>query len=532
MRIAALALWALPVAADAQDYLAPGGAKLSLMDAVAAAASRHPGVRIQEEQISAAKGAVRVERGAFDRRMTAGASQIRSNNPLTSLQRRSVGGVDNNAINLTNFGLNTQQLFANGMSFGPTAELNRTADNISNVFGLNRSRVGLRLDMPLIRGRGREVVQAGLRSAEISVESEQFGLTQALTDRIADAASTYWNYVAALRSLQVLEGSEDRGRKFLENVEALIQAGVKPRGDRDNMAANFADRSATRVGAQQRMIEARQQLALSMGLSEREVHYLAPPSDDFPPVADLLPPVIDPEGVQRFAEVAAAQRGDYLSANRRIGELQALLPAALNGVRPRVDLNFFAGYSGLNEGRYPDSFFASPLTRIRGMDVSAGLSYDFAPANNAAKGRVSQLQAAIRQAEWQRYEIKRSIAANLVAALEGVRNSIQRIERANASVEAFQNALEGEKEKLRLGFGSLVDILLIEDRLTNALLGQVQSRQSYAVSLTRLRSVSGSIVPAGATNAIDLQRETLITLPPQMIPLLAQANNSGKEQSQ
>ena len=99
-----------------------------------------------------------------------------------------------------------------------------------------------------------------------------------------------------------------------------------------------------------------------------------------------------------------------------------------------------------------------------------------------------------------------------MVALAGVRNAGLRLAKARESVTAFQSALEGEREKYRLGFGSLVDILITEDRLTVALAVQVRARLDAAVELAHLRQATGTLVEPNAA-APRADREAFVTLP-------------------
>ena len=73
-------------------------------------------------------------------------------------------------------------------------------------------------------------------------------------------------------------------------------------------------------------------------------------------------------------------------------------------------------------------------------------------------------------------------------------------------------ALDGEREKYRLGAGQLVDVLTMEDRLTVAQQTLVSAELGYAQALTQLRFATGSIVaPDKAVQAVD--REVFFTVP-------------------
>ena len=54
--------------------------------------------------------------------------------------------------------------------------------------------------------------------------------------------------------------------------------------------------------------------------------------------------------------------------------------------------------------------------------------------------------------------------------------------------------LDNEQTKRRLGTATLIDVINVEDRLSNALLAYVQLRQGYANAIARLRYEIGAIV--------------------------------------
>jgi len=93
-----------------------------------------------------------------------------------------------------------------------------------------------------------------------------------------------------------------------------------------------------------------------------------------------------------------------------------------------------------------------------------------------------------------------------------VRSAALQLEKVNQSVAFFRTALDNEREKYRLGVGSLVEVLTVEDRLTGVLVAQVQAELGYAVALARLRQGTGTIVePDKAVQRVD--PAVFLTLP-------------------
>ena len=203
----------MPLQAQNRDQ-APDPAGLTLMAVLQSTLDAHPVLRIQEEQVNIERAVKQQFSGQFDAVLGSGISQSRFNTPLTTLQQR-VTPLDelirNQAANLTNYNFTASKLFRNGISGDFLVETSRTTDNLVNEFGVNRSRFLVQVTVPLLRGRGRDVVAARETAAQLEAEATLFDLNQIIARLLADAASSYWIYVASIRTLGVLRSSEVRG---------------------------------------------------------------------------------------------------------------------------------------------------------------------------------------------------------------------------------------------------------------------------------------------------------------------------------
>lgn len=486
---------------------APTG-QITLLNALQATLAAHPALRIQEQEVVTSRAVKQQASGRFDAVLASGFSQTRTNLPLSQFEKDQAALIgitaDHQTINLTDFSLGASKLYRSGVIIGPTFQATRTTDNFQTLPGANLSNLSFQVIVPLLRGRGREVVAAQETAAGIAVDASLLDLNQTISDLLAETASRYWAAVAAQKTLEVVQGSEERGRTFVENVETLIQAGRVPQAEINQVQANLSDRSAERIAAEQGAIEARQQLALAMGLPADQMATVGGPSESFPRADVSASMPADVGAIQKLFELALQRRADLLASRKRETEAQTLLVAARNQTRPQIDLSFNTGYTGLAEGAGFSKIFQSPFRNAQGPDLFGGITYRFSPSNNVARGQLLQAQASVRQAELRTLEISRATMATVGAAAQGVHNTVLALAKAREAVTAFQAALDGEREKYRLGVGSLVDILTVEDRLTVALRAQVNAELSYALALVRLRAATGTIIePDKPVQSVD-----------------------------
>jgi outer membrane protein TolC len=486
----------------------PKPVPISLLDAIASGLSRHPQLEVQRAQILASAGAEKTAAADFDLLLGSSALQNRTATPQTAIMSQQLfggNGVGTLVGNTSQYSLQTSKLFQDGITISPSASLLRTTDNsVLQEGGLNTSQLGLQITLPLMRGRGRDVVTARLRGAALDYDASVLDLNQTIAGLVLQISQSYWGLVAAKKRLQVASDSEERGRSLLAFTQALIDADQIPAAELNNAKANLADRTSTRVAAESDLTAASQQLSVSAGYSGADLTRGLDASDDFPPGDGIELMEYGPSVIEAWVSRIGASRADLMAARKRVEAADSRKVFAQDQLRPSLSFVGSAGYNGLNEGRQGYRFLASPFSSGVGLNVSGGFQYSFAPANSAARGQLDSSIAAIRAAQAQLHDLERNIASSITVSLEALRSSVLRLKTTKQSVESFERALEGEREKFKLGASSLTDVLVSEDRLTNALLKRVDAELGYAQTIVQFRFASGTLAPpSGPVQYID-----------------------------
>jgi outer membrane protein TolC len=468
------------------------------MDALRSTLARHPGIQVQDEQVRFNEGSLRVASGQFDTALTAGMSQNRNITPLTTaqeLQYELLGlSVSNLAANATTYTVGAQKLFRNGILIAPSLTMNRLTDNIGTQEGVNQSQLGFQIILPFLRNRGRAAVDAQELSAESIVDASLHDTNQVVAQLLSNTAVSYWNAVAAVGNLRIARDSEERGAKYVRDVQILIDADRVAKAEINQLIANLDGRTASRIAAEQGVINAQQNLALAMGLGVIEVAVSPDAADPFPEWPDNSIPNVNPEITNKFVQKAMKARPDLIAAKLRRQSAEELLPAARNQLRPQLNLTLNAGYNGLIEGTGFERPFAAPFNRLGGPNAYASLNFAFPPRNDVAIGQLAQANASYQQAVLAETDLARNIASSVITAVTTLSNSISTLYKAREAVQYYRLALEDEQEKFRLGLSALVNVLTMEDRLTGALSQELGARLNYATAIENLRFATGTVV--------------------------------------
>jgi len=468
-------------------------AGLSLNEALATTLVEQPQVALAREAVRISESTLQATLGRFDLRVGGSADLSRTVRPLRAFEREASGASDVE-IDGVRFSAGVEKLLRSGLSVAVTAGMSRD-DNIFDPPAANRSSVGVSFLQPLWGGRGEAVVGAEARAARLDVSASSEDLRFVASTSVVRTALAYWNYVAAARAVEAISASEERARRLLEDVTVLVEAGNRPAADLKQLRGNLAERVASRASVELQLFEARQALGLAMGLPADRIESLPLPSDAFPE-----PPEVTTSADPALVTSALARRPDLEAARLRERAVTTRIEAARDALEPTLDLVVEAGFSGLAEGRGFPPLVTGFGRELSGPNARVGVTYAFPPANNTAKGLLGRTDALRRQTGIQIDDLARTVHSNILVAGRALASSAARVRAISEAAEVYRSAVADEREKMQLGLSTIIDLVLIEDRLTRSLLDEIGARAAYAQALARLRFETGVLVTGTAAD--------------------------------
>lgn len=490
---------------------------LRILTAAEFVLQHHPLIQYRLAQVEIDRGLNQQAAAAFDTTLLASLTQTRLGTPLTKAQQEenALTGVFG-ATELAESTLLTagaSRLFRSGVAISPTVTFTRYVDDKLNPGGVNTANPGVAATIPLLRGLGKDAVTAQEKASQIEIDASLLDLTEEVSELLTQSASDYWNLVAAQKLLQIAVEAEERAKTDLENTQTLVDAGQLPRENLNEVNANLDQYASNRVVAEQNLASAQSQLALDMGADAKEITAVSvSASDDFPNIDEQRLPNLDAPSLERYLQRSLLNRSDYLAFSRRTNEQKVLVVAAKNQLLPQLNLSVSAGYSGLAEGRQATDIFTSAGSNVGGVNASGGISYNFAPRNDRARGALQQALSTQSQIELQGRQLSHAINAEVVSQAQAVHHAALQARTAHQAVALYRASLDGQREKYHLGTASVIDVLAVEDRLTTALTSEVQADLSFATALAQFRFATGTLVTPGQ-KVQTISAEIFQTLP-------------------
>jgi outer membrane protein len=499
------------------DSDVPAKGSLGLLEAVRITLAKDPAIRLQNQEVEIARGRVQEAKGKFDLKLSSSLGHERTQRAIPEILSVAYPGDGTQnpdtlvrlVDNLTTLRAGIDKPLRSGIVIGPEVTMTRADDNLSGLPVQNRAEVNFAVIVPLARGLGKKAATAEERAAKIDQEASLLNLEHTIAMQILRTGASYWNYLAADSRLQIVRDSEKRARDLFENTKALVEAKEVPAAELDQLTANLAEKTRASIAATQTVFEARQELGLAMGLRSDEIKTLPAASDSFP--GQETTPSLVPEAETELVELAIQERADLQAARLAEKSAAALLYLAKNQLEPQIDLTLKAGYGGLDQGGGINRFFNSYAENVEGLNGFAALQFNWPPANNAARGRYRQRQAIQNQLAIHSDDLARNIRSSVLVATHRLRSGRDELARSQVATNAYWQAVKNEKEKRLLGIATFNDVLLVEDRLTNAALENLAAQSQYATDLVRLRFETGTLMAGDKTGgSISLRELTIV----------------------
>ena len=371
-------------------------------------------------------------------------------------------------------------------------------------------------------GRTRALV----REAELQRQAATQGLERTRQQVALDVAQQFLTLLLDREVVEIREQTLDAAQQQRQQVAELVEAGARARGDLIAQDAVVAERRTAVVVARGAVERDKVILIQLVGLDPLETYRFEGPDLERLEASGLLDAEVAP--LAELLAAAQASRADRRAQELSIAAAQASVGAARSGGRPSVDLSASVGtgYSSL-QSRLAAQGPATPVTLPDGTPVFIGgqpftlpgdptfeqtpLFTQFGDNRSGSVGvtlavplfdryqtRRAVVEAEIR-AEDARIaldQIDRQLASEVQQAVVEAQTARAQLEAAQAQVEAAAAALRVERDRYRLGAGTLYDVSAAEVRLAEAQSARAQAAYGLVFRTVLVRLAVGDLDPA------------------------------------
>lgn len=466
------------------------------------ALEENPSLKRSLFSVKSAAADLRMQKGAFDYTLLSELSFQNTGYHLFNTDPRNEFLNEVLKTNNWDFNIGLQKMFKSGQ----IAELGvQYSYNNSNIPFNNFSQavpryrgdytglLNFSLTQPILQGSGKDITTIPKRISKLYIKVAKENSVFFTSSKILEVGMAYWNYYTAFRRLKIYKQNEDRASNVLNMTAELVEADKRPKADLVQIEADLANQERLTKIAEQNLYNARLNLGRSIGLNETESSLIGKPLNEYPKVNTSG----YREGLNKsyFIKLALENRSD-LAAAQKVKSVQELrLKLAKNNKKPQLDLTGFAFYGNASQGN-GKAFALSTFTNNEGRYVGVGarLTFTLPLGNNIAKGNYIKSKIALKDQTVAKKNLQRHIKLSVSIALNDLTYSVIILKKAIETVENYREAFRNEQAKFRAGLTTLLNLIIFQERLTNAELNLIHAKRQFASAIINLRNNTGTLI--------------------------------------
>lgn len=483
--------------------------ELTLAEAITRALEKNADIVVERESVNIAEANVVRANAAYEPTLRADARLRKHVDPVNSILSGAPPGELAPTVRNLQTSASVVQLLPTGATVSLFSGVSR--DETNSIFALLTpswsTSLGAEVRQPLLQNRRTDPARRAIRIARVDRTRALSSLRRIASEVTAGVERAYWTVTAARRDVEIRESAVRVAEKQREDTKVRIEAGTQAEADLAQTTAEVERRRGDVMVARENLTRAENALRNVMARDAGD------PIWDRPLVLAETPRALH-ERVDVATAVARAQqnRPELQELASRLDRQDVEIDAALDRVRPQVDL--VASYSGrgLAGTRNPDAFepFGPTVVHddIRGglgqslltigqnefPDAALGVSVVIPIGNTAAKQDIVIARALRRQSSATLDAARQRVSLEVRNAMAALESAEQRIEAAQATRAAAEIQLQAERDRFEAGTTNMYFILTRQNDLAAAQLAETVAIADERKAETELARAMGTIL--------------------------------------
>jgi outer membrane protein len=337
---------------------------------------------------------------------------------------------------------------------------------------------------PLMEGRGRNIVRASERRAQIARDAATLSQRQAAIAIIRDVVTAYWELAFAQRDLEIRLSSLQLAQERLRRTQAAIKGGGIAATEALAVEQVIAGREEEILGAELTVLDRSVELRklVNMEIGPNELSLSTPTELSAPDIKFDINALID-DAYRTSPELA------LLATQEKNATIE--VEVTENGLLPTLDLGVTlgAGGSGDSPGSAAESF-----VKLDGPSGALSLTFEHSLGNHAAKGAARQARAERLKIKIDEIDARSQIAQSLAQAVVLAESAARRIQIAGKAIALAEQNIIAEQSRFGLGKSTNFDVLQRQDELKQAQLRQARAIVDWHKAAAVISAISGDLL--------------------------------------
>lgn len=344
------------------------------------------------------------------------------------------------------------------------------------------------ISQPLLRNAGRRTATASIRIASYQRQATEARTKLEAIRQLAAVDRSYWRLYRARQELDVRQQEYEVAAEQEARARRVVQAGDASEIEIVRAQAGTAQRLEAIILAQNDVLTQQRELKRIVNSPELPIEgrtLVLPSSPPDPVEYEFAAPTL--------VAAALGNRMELLELELQLAADAATIAFQKNQALPLLTLDYTYRVNGLG-GSSQDAFKQMGTTDFE--DWELGLSADVPLSNEAAKSRVRRALLDRLQRLATREAREQAITQEVLAAIDQIDATWQRILAARQSVVLNTRALQAEQRLFETGESTSTNVLDAAARLADARSAEVRAVTDYQIAQVDLAFATGTLLGA------------------------------------
>jgi outer membrane protein TolC len=445
-------------------------AELTLPHAIEQALSANHSIRIQKINQLRTETLTKLASSEFDPQISTNISLNKAKVPLTNVEAIQLGtlGVSHEHTNdSTAYSLSVSKKTTRGITYSGSLSVQHSRDSLVELQGGESSAAGtvsFKLSTPLNRSHSAEIVNAKVNAAEKDADASQLQLLTTVNTLVADTSNAYWSLVGAKQRQAITDNSVQNMQSLLRDMNTLINNDEIPRAELDLIQASHAEKKVNFQSASLQTLSAQYQLVLLLAQKHDSDIYLA--HQALPDLADISVPALPIN--ERSWSILIQQHRDSRALQTAIDAQNMRRKLAQNNINRPVNLSLEVSYRSLTEGGSATHLGNIYGSNNEGPSILASIEWLFPYKNTAAKAQLRDSRLTMQSLDIQLQQQHFTLRRNLFQSYSTLLSNQAQLKQQKRALERYQQSLDNEHTKRRLGQSTWINVVNLTDRVDAA----------------------------------------------------------------
>lgn len=343
-------------------------------------------------------------------------------------------------------------------------------------------RVGV--TQPLLRGAGREIVEAPLHQARAARTSAKLTRDRTASQTLSDALTAYWELYYASRAVDIQGRALDLARQQRDEAAARVRTGSLAPVEQLSFETRIAQLEEDLVSA--RAEERRRSAALARVLGDPTLEQRRAAERE-PPAR----PAPSPEGRRR----AAAESPEIAEQESAVALAEVTARTSADALRPRLDLEGFVQAHGLGAR---DAAAFEQIGAMQAVSAQIGVTYEAPLDGTRHRSERARAELAVAAAKQKLEATTQRVLADLDDAEQRDSSARARIELTERTLELARQQRDAQEGRFRTGAATALEVREAEEQVRTAELRALRARVDLVTAHVAIAHLTGDLLAEAA----------------------------------